>query len=155
MSNAKKSNMWKTEKKKKSELSLKKKNLKKKDVYIKKKKKEHLLSMKMVGGRLIALPQNEQVKIGPRVNESLYITHYPLDQSWPLSLHVHSLRWPLPGITCFFYNIGQQKHVKKTCAKVHSASFTLCGAVIYSTAKSVYSTWRLFNTSITGQQVHQ
>lgn len=80
------------------------------------------VSMKMVRGRVIALPQNEQVKTGP-LSEPLYITHYPLDQSWPLSLYVHSLWWPLPGITCFFYNIDQLKNVKKNLCK--SASFAL------------------------------
>lgn len=71
--------------------------------------------MKMVRGMVIALPQNEQVKIGPLVK--LNPLHYSLDQTWPLLLHVHSLGWPLPGITCFFQNIGQQKHEKKNLCK--------------------------------------
>lgn len=82
-------------------------------------KKRHFifLSMKMVGGRVIALPQKEQVKTGPLINEPL---HYPLPTGSKLAL----------VITCSFikmapswnylllYNIGrQQKHVKKNLCK--------------------------------------
>lgn len=55
----------------------------------------------MMDRRVTGLPQNKQVQIGPLINKPLDISHYPLDQCWPLTLHAHLLRWPLPGMTCF------------------------------------------------------
>lgn len=74
-------------------------------VYI---KKENLSSMKMVRGMVIALPQNEKVKIGPLVNELLYITHFPCDQTCPLSIHVHSLSWPLLELLASFITLASR-----------------------------------------------